>query len=84
MRVNLGTMYQLQEPYGKPDSTDLRDAVAHLEADWRNAVWVDGVHVKAMGWHEDHYDDRLVVNGVVSKHRDLRRLVKSRDWPETP
>jgi hypothetical protein len=74
------------EPVGKPDTTKLADAIRHLNADWRNAVWIDGHFVRAVGWSdgEPECDFRLIVDAVVTDHTDLRRLLRSRDWPEEP
>jgi len=71
-------------PEGKPDTTFLSVASAHLEVDYRNAVWIDGHFVRPVGRNEDGVNLRLVVNGVVTSHEKLSRLVKSPEWPEEP
>ena len=76
----------LPEPTGKPDTVMLADAIRHLLADYRNAVWVDGnfVYAKWLTVDNVEVDKKLVVNGVLTSYDDLRDLIKSHEWPEEP
>lgn len=64
-------------PSDADDRVSIRSAGRHLEADWRNAVIVDGRRVHAVGWVDGAFDDRLVHDGTVTEHRRLSSLVKS-------
>lgn len=45
-------------------------------ADWRNAVIINGFAIHALGWVNDVFDDRLVIDGEVSEFTTLREALK--------
>lgn len=71
MKIALTTIEHIEQNMQTDDGVSLRSAAAHLNADWRNAVVVDGVWVKMIGWNAERTecDTRMIdSNGKIHKN----------------
>lgn len=76
-RIVLTTIEHAEESRGGDDKVSLEDAINHLEADYRNAVIINGHIIHAVGWANGEFNEDLVVDNVPTNIKDLQTIVKS-------